>query len=167
MRGPINQFQIGIEAKCVCGDGWRFYPQVDGKRVARWLADHADHVSPDGLVKDALLAMLHDASGLSGTVEHVKRSADTLLADSERLKHLEGCPEAAVLDTPASEQDATSTGSGFGVVYATVGCPHGEPLRVLTSAYGTVDGLLSKMIELGRHVAEARECEEGEDDGQR
>jgi hypothetical protein len=135
--------------------------QLIGREIDEWLAKHP---STDELVKLALLQMLHDPTGRSGELDHVKRGVDAMRADGERLKHLERCEDAVVLDPVTCTQDATSTGSGFELLSAPIDCPHGEPLTALTSAYG-IGGLLPKMIEIGQEIAEVRECveEEGDD----
>ena len=104
-------------------------------------------VTPDDLVKIALLAMLHDASGLTGTIEEVD------FADSARFQHLEGCSEVTVGVTHC-EQDATSTGTGFEVLYARLECPHSDSIIVKTASYG-IGSLLGKMIELGESLSDA------------
>lgn len=112
--------------------------------------------TPDELVCIALSAMLHDNTGLTGTL-------DADMSDLQRLGHLETCVYSAIAGPIVCEQDCTSTGTGVEVVTAQAGCPHGAPITVRTGAYG-IGHLLDKMIALGQRIEDERE--EGDDDDQ-
>ncbi len=110
----------------------------------------------DELVKLALLELLHDTSGLTGSIEPVAG------ADWDRFEHLEVCMDAAIVGTPECEQDCTSTGTGFEVLTVHIGCLHGVPIAARTSGYG-IGGLLRKMEALGQDIADDRK-HGGDDD---
>jgi hypothetical protein len=109
-------------------------------------------MTTDDLVRVALLAMLHDKTGLTGSVEEVS------WADSPRFAHLEDCPDAAVIGPVECEQDSTSTGTGMEVITARIGCPHGDPIAVKTGGYG-IGNLLNKMVQIGQQIEDERERE--------
>jgi hypothetical protein len=102
----------------------------------------------DELVGIALLAMLHDTTGLTGEIDYVSDGPDRERAYAARWGHLEVCAGAEVIGPVTCSQEATSTGTGFEVMTAQIGCPHGVPLLAKTAAYGT-RGLLEKMTRLG------------------
>lgn len=131
-----------------------------GKEIDEWLASHP---GPDELVGLALIAMLHDKTRRSGSIDYVYDTVDQRGEQHERWKHLEHCPEASIAGPFTCTQDATSTGSGSEVLTAPISCPHGEPITAKTAAYGH-GGLLPKMLALGGHLAEVRECEQEESD---
>jgi hypothetical protein len=131
-----------------------------GKEIDQWLASHP---GPDELVGLALLAMLRDKTGLSGTVDYVGEGWDRREEQSARWSHLEDCAEASIAGPVACTEDATSTGSGFEILTVPISCPHGEPITAKTAGYGH-GHLLPKMFELGEHLAEVRECEREEGD---
>lgn len=114
----------------------------------------------DELVNLALLAMLHDKTGLTGEIDYVGQGFMRDAGLRMRWSHLENCADAAVVGPIECEQDATDTGTGFEVLTAPIGCPHGEPVAAKTAGYG-IGGLLGKMIELGERV---RAGQEGGDD---
>lgn len=117
----------------------------------------SDNLAADGLVKVALLGMLHDKTGLTGCVEEVD------YADSPRFAHLEDCADATVVGPVDCAQDCTSTGTGMEIIAALFDCPHGDPIAVKTGGYG-IGNLLDKMVRIGRRIEDDRD-EDGEDDG--
>lgn len=109
-----------------------------------------NNLTADDLVKIALLAMLHDKSGLTGCVEEVN------WADSARFAHLEDCPDAAVVGPVDCAQDCTSTGTGMEIITTRIGCPHGDPIPVKKGGYG-IGHLLGEMIRIGQQIEDERE----------
>lgn len=116
----------------------------------------SDNLAADGLVKVALLGMLHDKTGLTGCVEEVD------YADSPRFAHLEDCPDAAVIGPVDCEQDCTSTGTGMEVITTLIGCPHGDPIAVKKGGYG-IGHLLDKMVQIGQGIEDEREWDDDDD----
>lgn len=112
--------------------------------------------TPDELVHTALATMLHDHTGLSGTLDV------TDLSDLQRLNHLENCPYSVIAGPIGCEQDCTDTGSGMEILTAQAGCPHGAPITVRTGSYGT-GGLLDKMIALGQRIDDERAGSDDDD----
>lgn len=124
---------------------------------ARWHAEAMSaNLTPDDLVKVALLAMLHDKSGLTGCVEPVD------YADYPRHDHLEECADATVIGPVECEQDCTSTGTGMEVITVAIGCSHSEPVAMKSGGYG-IGNLLGKMIRIGQEIEDERRWG-GEDD---